>query len=253
MTSISNAMGSALASLRAAAAQPAAPASTTLFVAPALSGELRRELDRIAAGPIDLDGWRMCHEPVFHPDADAAADHLRSGMGPASRAAMALWLAMLADMVANAPTDPASVESACNNAWLLCQSLPAAVWSLESLIAYCDHCSFWPRPADLRQFMATRAKHIEGQIAGLDAIAKASRFREGPARGSSAYRDSRVASRVIAQEADAAIPATGPEIVKPMRSVAEQLAALGFADDAETSRAKLAEIAERRSGHARPG
>jgi hypothetical protein len=242
---VSDAMGRALET-RAATPAPAPASSVALFVAPVLTDELRRELERIIAGPLDLDGFRLCHEPAWHPNADQAADHLRAGMRQsASPDVVAMWLRQLAPMVANAPADQAGAESAVVNIWMLCSDLPAAVWSIASLQAYCRQCKFWPSPADLLQFMEARAKRIEREIAGLDGVARAPRTPQAAVCGSTKYRDAQVASSPPDPMRES-IHATGPEIIAPMRSVAEQLAALGISDDAATMRAKLAEIAARR-------
>jgi hypothetical protein len=193
MTSMSDATRRAVATLATQRANPA-PASTGMSVrpyhAPALAPELRHELDRALAGPVVLpgsgngDAAMILHRVLtWHPDAKAAAEHLRDGMAPAPREAVEHWLATLAMVVANAPTEAAAVEMQCAAIWRLCGQLPGAVWSDESLDAYCDSDVYWPAPAALRQFMRARAELIERQIVGLEAIANAPHARP-PARES---------------------------------------------------------------------
>jgi hypothetical protein len=163
---------------------------------PVLSPELKRELDRALAGPLILPGAgegdaRMIVHPdlTWQPDADAAAEQLRAGMSSrAPRETIEQWLATLAMMVANAPTDPVAIEQQCAVMWRACGQLPAAVWCDESIDAWLDAVEddpskkFWPKPIELRHFLSARVSLIERQITDLDRIAKAPRQRSGPAR-----------------------------------------------------------------------
>jgi hypothetical protein len=195
-SSISDAVRRALTAADGARTNPRptalAPFSVHLYRPPVLSHALTRELDRALAGATVLPGAGPDDGPMivwpvleWQPDAADAAEHLRAGMEcPASREVVEVWLARLALMVANAPTDQVAAELQCGAVWELCSDLPVAVWSGESIKAYCDVEKYWPCPAELRQFLRSRAELIERQIAGFDRVAKAPRARSGPARES---------------------------------------------------------------------
>jgi hypothetical protein len=153
---------------------------------PTIGLELRRELDYVLEQPLD-------YVPTWQAGAEAIADRLRIGLAPATRAMADQWLAMLAGVVANAPTEPTKIDAQCGAVWFLCREFPAGVWSEASLIAYCDRSPFWPAPADMRQFMRERAELLAREIAGLDRIAKAPRSHP-IARGSSAHLEKILAS-----------------------------------------------------------
>jgi hypothetical protein len=156
--------------------------SVRLYRPPMLSPALKRELSRAIAGPLVLpgsgngDAAMILHpELIWQPEVASIAEDLRAGMSaPVSREIVKQWLTTLAMFVVKAPTDPASAEMQCAAVWRLCGQFPAAVWTDESLDAYCDTEKYWPAPAVLRQFLNGRVELIERQIDGFDRIAKAS-------------------------------------------------------------------------------
>lgn len=249
MTSMSDATRKAMVTLGAARDRPPpppAPVSTRLFSMPAISPELSRELDRVMAGPIvltgdDRDNDRMILHRMadWQPGADEAAEQLRAGLDyPAPPEVIEEWLATLSVMVANAPTEPDALDQRCAAVWRLCGQLPAAVWSDESVDAYCDQSSFWPVPADLRQFLQARVTVLRKRLAGFEKIAKAPKSPPPPARKSTVPYNP---PAYLTDQRERPQPAP-PKIEvhdKVSHSLEEQVQAVGGAGDTDLLKARL--------------
>jgi hypothetical protein len=127
--------------------------SVRLYRPPMLSPALKREPSRAIAGPLVLPGSgngdaamilhpELIWQPDWHPSPRISVPECRRQYRIVKQ-----WLTTLAMFVVKAPADPASAEMQCAAVWRLCGQFPAAVWTDESLDAYCDTEKYWPAPA----------------------------------------------------------------------------------------------------------
>jgi hypothetical protein len=122
--------------------------------------------------------------------------------------------------------------------------LPAQVWQSEAALREAiDKFKFWPSAAEIRELLLRHAARLQREVETLDAIAKGTRGPRGMAREAFGYLDEVIAAGAgvpperrthpssprlgMGHDFDEMMGRSTIPYVAPMRSVAEQLAALG--------------------------
>jgi hypothetical protein len=214
--------------------------STVVRLPLSIDPELRAQVERLKAGRTRLPGIPGTDDPGlalapvearYHPGAQAEADALRARLARrADRKTIAQWLGVLATTVANPPASEEAFEARLAGVAFVCGDLPAEVWSRETLKAATGRFKFWPSAPELAdEVLRPIASAMEAEIAAYDRVARADPATAGIPTGA---RESMVPyvlpTPPAPREPRVAIHPTKAEIVAPLRSVEEQLAALGF-------------------------
>jgi hypothetical protein len=223
MTAVGKAMGRVVGEIRPAAQTT----SLTPFAPPALPVDLQQQVD-LLSGQMRFGDFAMtAPKPAFHPDAARYAGEWRQGLQPVPPATITAWFGSLAGLVGRGAVD---AEMLLRGVVLSCGKLPAVCWTAETLGEAVGKFTFLPMVAELKAFLEPFAMQLRARVAGLDRVARAdpataSNFRTGPAREAKGYV---LPPPPPQREARVPLHPSGKEIAAPLRSVEEQLAALGF-------------------------
>jgi hypothetical protein len=188
---------------------------------PELPPTLRQQVDRLMPRWYE-DMLVRPASPIYNPAAQAAADARRAWLAPADHATIAEWMRRLALAVDFAPTDESAYLGRLHMVASALGDLPAVCWTGATLNEAARTFKAWPSVADIYGLLAPHADRLRRELAALDSIAGAPRDRPRPARA-------RASTEPYAPVASTPVdPPRAVEPHAPLRSVAEQLAALGF-------------------------
>ncbi len=199
---------------------PVPPAVPELALPPDLERaiETMRPFRYLGSSPDDpglvIDGAA----PRFHPDAERYAKAAEEMLKPAPRPVIERWLVKLAMGLANRPANETHYVGWLSAAILACGNLPAGVWRDEVVAEALRQIDYWPSVARLYEKLEPHARRLQRTAAALRAMANAPpdpppepvRPPVPPAPMAEVPRPS-----VFTPQA-------------PVRSVEEQIAALGF-------------------------
>lgn len=230
----------------------------TRYTPPALSPALRQAVARLMTSPEprkwpgvgeDDPGFVVANQPpppstVWVEGADrAAAEYAASACAAADPRTVHQWLQMLARVVTNPPSAQ-TVKEAAQGICFAFDDIPAGCWQDHTLREAIKAFKFWPAPAEIHAMLKPHAVVISETARALHDIARTPKnappsVEYGAFESTEPYqlpppppeRPSRV--RISAAERDDMAP-RNDHIQPPVRTVAEQLAALGFQSDGKT-------------------
>lgn len=201
---------------------------------------LRQTVDSMVEGParypgVDEDdpGFVIrSPTPMHDPAAKAAAERLESDRKARAMPSQVLhWITGLSITVSRPPADD-RIELYAARMVQAGRDLPAMVWSQDTLNDATAKFTFWPSGAELLAFLKTYADRLDAEIAALKEIAESKRTQDTIAVPSTKYLDDLLAAGggvPPEREAYHFDPRTAPTRAQaPVRSIEEQLEALGF-------------------------
>ena len=217
-----------------------------------LTGDLRREVDRIVSGQThprtlwpgigdDDPGFRLANPgddgPRYQPGAEEAAAAAAKLLQPAPREVVEEWLYLCRISMSTIIADR-EYQLRVKGLLFGCSDLPGGVWTNDVLTEATRRLQFFPGVAELYAFLKPYADRLYAEAKALEDIVRGRRDSEpGTVTGSRKYLEDLVknAKPMPEETHDRHFDPRGTARAQPpIRTVEEQLAALGYKPDGKT-------------------
>jgi hypothetical protein len=151
---------------------------------PALSQSLAQQVDALIRGesvfrgsdPDDVGIRMAAPEPVYHPEAPAAAVAYGRLCVPVTRHRVEWWVRKLAAGVLKAPEGD-GLDGFIDAAHSSCASIPDIIWNQETADEMLRCQKWWPSPAEIHELLKPYADKLLGTRDALDRISRAARVK----------------------------------------------------------------------------
>jgi hypothetical protein len=161
--------------------------------------------------------------PVHHPLAARYVLEFAALLDPASQDDIRDWLLLVGTGVGNAPTDRTDILLRHRAVIIACGNLPRAVWCQETAAEALRTLKYFPTSSEVSDLLEPHAEALRRMHRDLEAIAEAPPAARPPAPRA------RASSEPYAPVASTPVePPRAVEPHAPVRSVDEQLVAMGF-------------------------